>query len=111
MLFELLLTLYIMVCVLLILLVLVQKGKSSMGIGNLGGGVQMLFGGSGGQDIFQKVTWGLGVAFMAGSLFLSLLKTTTYQQSRYIQGSRPSLTMPQEPQKPQAPAPSAPAAQ
>lgn len=74
-----------------------------MGIGNLGGGVQMLFGGSGGQDMFQKITWGLGAAFMAGSLLLSLMKTTTYQHSRYLQGSRPAITMPQQ----QTPAPTA----
>lgn len=71
-----------------------------MGIGNLGGGVQMLFGGSGGQDIFQKVTWALGITFMASSLALSLLKTSSYQQSRYLQASRPAAIMQQEaPQK------------
>lgn len=95
MLFGLLLTLYIFVCMLLVLLVLVQKGKSSMGIGNLGGGVQMLFGGSGGQDIFQKVTWVLGALFMAGSLGLSLLKTHSLQQSKYFQKPRTTMTIPQ----------------
>lgn len=95
MLFGLLLTLYIFVCFLLVLLVLVQKGKSSMGIGNLGGGVQMLFGGSGGQDMFQKATWTLGALFMASSLGLSLLRTHASKQSKYIQKPRTELTMPQ----------------
>ncbi len=95
MLFGLLLTLYIFVCFLLVLLVLVQKGKSSMGIGNLGGGVQMLFGGSGGQDIFQKSTWVLGAIFMASSLALSLLKTHSLQQSKYLQKPRAAITVPQ----------------
>jgi preprotein translocase subunit SecG len=93
MLFGLLLTVYIVVCFLLILLVLLQKGKSSMGIGNLGGGVQMLFGGSGGQDIFQKTTWILGTVFMAGSLGLSLMKTYEFGRSRYLT-TRPAITMP-----------------
>jgi len=95
MLFGLLLTLYMVVCFLLVLLVLVQKGKSSMGMGNLGGGVQMLFGGSGGQDIFQKATWVLGAIFMAGSLALSLLKTHSLQQSKYFQKPRSVVTAPQ----------------
>jgi preprotein translocase subunit SecG len=95
MLFGLLVTLYVLVCLLLVLLVLVQKGKSSMGIGNLGGGVQMLFGGSGGQDIFQKTTWALGAIFMAGSLGLSLLKTHSLQQSKYLQKARSAVTLPQ----------------
>ena len=46
-----------------------------MGIGSIGGGTQMIFGGSGGQDIFQKTTWILGGLFMAGSLILALMKS------------------------------------
>jgi preprotein translocase subunit SecG len=84
MLFTLLVSIYSFVCFLLILLILIQRGKGSMGIGNLGGGAQMLFGGSGGQDLFQKITWGLGVIFVGGSLCLSMLKTQNYQTSRYL---------------------------
>ena len=61
--------------VIMILLILVQKGKSSLGLGNLGGGNQMLFGGSGGQDFFQKLTWVLGVMLIIGSLGLAIWKT------------------------------------
>jgi protein translocase SecG subunit len=46
-----------------------------MGLGNLGGGTQLLFGGSGGQDLFQKMTWILGAIFMFGSLGLAIMKT------------------------------------
>ena len=87
MLFGLLIGIYAFVCFILVLLILVQRGKGSMGIGNLGGGAQMLFGGSGGQDLFQKITWGLGVAFLAGSLCLSILKTHNYQTSRFLPSS------------------------
>ncbi len=45
-----------------------------MGLGSLGGGSQMLFGGSGGQDVFQKATWVMGALFMIGSFGLALLK-------------------------------------
>lgn len=45
-----------------------------MGLGGMGGGTQLLFGGSGGQDLFQKTTWALGALFMAGSLLLAMVK-------------------------------------
>lgn len=61
--------------ILLILIILLQKSKGSMGIGALGGGTQMLFGGSGGQDLFQKITWTMGAIFMGGSLVLAILKS------------------------------------
>jgi protein translocase SecG subunit len=65
---------YGFLCLLTILLVLVQRGKGNMGLGNTGGGNQAIFGSSGGQDIFQKITWGCLVILLAGSLVLALLK-------------------------------------
>lgn len=83
MLYQLLLSLFVFVCFFLVLIILVQQGKSNMGLGNLGGGAQMLFGGSGGQDILQKITWVLGALFMAGSLLLALMKSAQAPQLRY----------------------------
>ena len=54
-----------------------------MGIGTMGGGAQMLFGGSGGQDFLQKITWVLGAIFIGGSLGLSIMKTN--QPSKYFE--------------------------
>lgn len=68
------------VCILTILLILIQKGKGSLGMGNIGGSNQMLFGGSGGQDFFQKLTWFFGAILLAGSLGLALLKTKSYTE-------------------------------
>ena len=73
--FSLLTFLYGVMCCLIILLVLIQRGKSSMGLGNMGGNNQMLFGSSGGQDIFQTATWILCGILLVGSLFLSTLKS------------------------------------
>jgi preprotein translocase subunit SecG len=84
MLFGLLLFVYIFICLFLILIILIQKGKSSMGLGGLGGGTQMLFGGSGGQDLFQKITWILTAIFLVGSLVLSLMKTSQHNSFKYI---------------------------
>ncbi len=85
MLYGFLITLYIILCAFLILMILIQKGKSSMGLGGLGGGSQMLFGGSGGQDMFQKVTWVLTGIFLLGSLVLSIMKTTQRGSFKYVQ--------------------------
>lgn len=93
MLYGLLITLYIIICFFLVLIILVQKGKSSMGLGGLGGGAQMLFGGSGGQDIFQKITWILGAIFIFGSLGLSLMKSYQSKQFRYAK-TRPVAEQP-----------------
>ena len=91
MLFEFLVFLFTHVCLLLILVVLIQKGSSSMGIGNIGGSNQLLFGGSGGQNIFQKITWVLGALFLGGSLVLAIMKTQQSRGSRYLSQFRPAL--------------------
>lgn len=69
--------LYGVMCVFIIFMVLLQRGKSSMGIGYMGGGGQALFGSSGGQDIFQKITWICCVLLLFGSLSLSVWKGKT----------------------------------
>ena len=84
MLYGLLVTLYILISLFLLLIIMVQKGKGSMGLGSLGGGTQMLFGGSGGQDIFQKITWVLGAIFIGSSLMLSLMKSRESRAFKYI---------------------------
>lgn len=76
MLYELLVTIFVILCVILIFLILLQKSKSSLGV-SYGGATQMLFGGSGGQDLFQKTTWILGALFMAISFAIALMKNPT----------------------------------
>jgi len=95
--YGILITGFILVCFILLLLILIQKGKSSMGIGNLGGGNQMLFGGSGGQDIFQKTTWVLGTIFMGGSLLLAFVKKPQSDLIRRIERNQPTVQMPVKP--------------
>lgn len=84
MLFGFLLTLYTLNCLILVLVILIQQGKGGLGIGSIGGGSQMLFGGSGGQDLFQKATWVLGAIYMFGSLLLSIMRTQELRTSSYI---------------------------
>ena len=84
----------VVLCFMLILLVLIQKGKGGMGLGSLGGGSQMLFGGSGGQDLFQKITWALGIVFMVLSLGLALLKSHERHTSRFMKGGSGAYSSP-----------------
>ncbi|HLJ31353.1 MAG TPA: preprotein translocase subunit SecG [Candidatus Babeliales bacterium] len=97
MLYGFLLTLYLINCLFLVLIILMQKGKSSLGLGGLGGGAQMIFGGSGGQDLFQKITWILGTIFICGSMLLSLMKSSEYKKFRYLAPEK-SINMPMIPQ-------------
>ncbi len=108
MLFGLLLTLYTINCILLVLIILIQQSKGGMGLGAIGGGTQMLFGGSGGQDLFQKATWVMGAIFMVGGLALSIWRVQIAGTASLIR-ERSTIKMP----APQAPTstPPAPAAQ
>jgi protein translocase SecG subunit len=72
---SLLTSLYMILCLMIIFLVLVQRGKGGMGLGNMGGGNQMLFGSSGGQDLFQKATWVMCALLLSGALVIGVLKT------------------------------------
>jgi len=97
MLYGLLLTLYIINCLFLVLIILMQKGKSGLGLGGLGGGAQMLFGGGGGQDIFQKITWVLGSIFMVGAMMLALMRTTEHKTFRYVSSKEITQQIPSLP--------------
>jgi len=68
-----------------------------MGLGSFGGGSQMLFGGSGGQDIFQKITWVLGALFLGGSLLLALMKSTQSKSFYRVNTSTQTQQAPQSP--------------
>ena len=74
--------LFFLLCFFIVLIVLVQRGKGNMGLGNVGGNNQMLFGSSGGQDIFQKITWIFLALFLSGSLILSVIRARTTRATR-----------------------------
>lgn len=74
-------TLFVILCVVLAGIILLQQGKGDLGLGSLGNGGQMLFGGSGGQEFFERLTWGLGFVFIVGALGLAVARST-YSGSR-----------------------------
>ena len=88
MLYILLAILFALMCALMILLILIQKGKSSLGIGSLSGNNQMLFGGGGGQNVFQKATWIMGAILLFGSLGLSVLKYRNFNRNSHYSSQR-----------------------
>jgi len=52
-----------------------------MGLGSIGSGSQILFGGSGGRSFFEKATWVMAALFILGALGLSLMKSKEKQHS------------------------------
>ena len=90
--YGLLVALFTLACMIIIFLILLQKGKGSSGLGALGGGQQMIFGGGGGQDLFQKVTWALGFVLIFGTLLLALMKTNKFTRFNISKGNNPVQT-------------------
>ncbi len=74
--------LFVILCFFLALFILLQQGKGDMGLGGLSGGSQALFGGSGGQEFFERVTWVMVAIFIAGSLGLTIFKSRATQVTR-----------------------------
>lgn len=100
MLYELLVSFFVLNGLVMVLIILMQKGQSSLGIGSMGGGAQMLFGASGGQDILQKITWVCGTLFMTLALLLSLMRARNEGMSKFL--------MPEATEQVELPAPEAP---
>lgn len=99
MLYGILSTLFVVLCFFMVLIILLQKSKGSLGIiGSAGSGAQLLFGGTGGQDLFQKITWICVASFLGGSLVLAILKNRSIYQSRYFSNT-PTVHMPMQPEQ------------
>lgn len=79
MLIELLTAGIVLLALLIIVAVLIQEGKGDMGLGSASR--QILFGGSGGQNILEKITWVIGFLFMAIALGLTIAKTKDHHSS------------------------------
>ena len=74
--------LHIMACIFLILVILIQPGKSG-GLGALGGGgAQQVFGGSGAGNFLTKTTWATAGIFFFTSISLAYLSSSTDESMR-----------------------------
>jgi preprotein translocase subunit SecG len=67
---------FVVVCLFIIGLVLIQQGKGA-GVGfSMGGASQAMFGGSGGREFFIKLTSALAVVFMVICIVLAKMAVT-----------------------------------
>ena len=74
--------LHIIACAFLILVILIQPGKSG-GLGALGGGgAQQVFGGSGAGNFLTKTTWATAAIFFFTSISLAYLSSSTDESMR-----------------------------
>lgn len=96
--YTILMALFIGLCFFLALFVLLQQGKGDLGVSSMATS-QMLFGGSGGQNFFEKATWIMGALFIAGSLGLTMLKSRE-KSSSILEGE---IVAPQQIRATQAP--------
>ena len=102
--------LHIMACIFLILVILIQPGKSG-GLGALGGGgAQQVFGGSGAGNFLTKTTWATAGIFFFTSISLAYLSSSTdesmrkHSQALQNQHEQNSPLGPTAPSKPAPPA-------
>jgi preprotein translocase subunit SecG len=96
---------HIAAIVLLVISVLLQSGKGAEISASFGGSSQTVFGSSGGQNFFQKLTYALAGIFMVTSLTLTILP------SRLKKSVLEGYTAPPATSQPATAQPAAPAAE
>jgi len=100
---------HIIVCVLMVLIVLLQKGKGADMGAAFGGSSQTIFGSSGPGTLLGKITTGVAVVFMLTSLYLAYFAVHK-ERTSLMEGVKPGVEQPvSPPAAPPAP-PAAPAA-
>jgi len=68
---------HVIACLFLVLVVLIQPGKSG-GLGAFGGGsAQQVFGGRGAGNVLTKTTWVTAFMFFSTSVFLAYLSSSS----------------------------------
>lgn len=68
---------HVITIIMLVIVVLLQSGKGAEISASFGGSSQTVFGSSGGQNFFQKFTYGLAAFFMITSVLLTVLPVKT----------------------------------
>ncbi len=105
MLYGLLITLHVLVAFILVLMVLLQKGKGADIGAAFGGASQTLFGPRGAQSFLSKLTTGAAIVFMLTSLVLAI---TSSRKSSVMEGvtteQKQTVPAPLAPLAPAAPA-------
>lgn len=107
MLYYLLATVFVVNCLVLLLVILIQQGKAGDMASAFGGGSsQAAFGARTGATLLTKVTWVSASLFFVGALVLSIVSA---RGPGSVIGSVPAPAPPPVASQPAAPAPAAPA--
>jgi preprotein translocase subunit SecG len=98
---------HVMVCLALIIVILLQKGKGAEIGAVFGGSSQTVFGASGAGNVLTKATWAMAAMFFATSIFLAYASTRRFTGSIFGSGGGvnrkvvpPKATVPIVPAKP-----------
>lgn len=76
-------TFFVITCMLMAASILIQQSRGEIGFGAVPSkGTQIVFGGSGGQEFFEKITWALGIIFLSACIAMSYFQSK--EQSRSI---------------------------
>jgi preprotein translocase subunit SecG len=100
--------LHIVVCILMVLIVLLQKGKGADMGAAFGGSSQTIFGSSGPGTFLGKVTTAVAVVFMLTSLYLAYFAVHKERASLMEGAARPGVEQPVSQPGPPPAAPSPP---
>src|SRR5687767_10702221 len=97
--------LHVFVCLMLMLVVLIQPGKSGgLGAALGGAGAQQIFGGRGAGNFLTRTTWIAASIFFLTSVTLAYLSTSTGDSLEDLANEAAPVVVPTE----EAPAPAAP---
>lgn len=74
---------FVLLCGLMLTTILIQQSKGGIGFGAAPSkGTEIMFGGSGGQDFFEKATWILAIIFLSSCVGIAYFQSK--EQSRSI---------------------------
>ena len=74
---------FVIICTLMLIVIMIQQSRGEIGFGAAPSkGTQLVFGGSGGQEFFERTTWTLGFIFVISCLTMSYFQSK--EQSRSI---------------------------
>src|SRR5262249_6922958 len=94
---------YVLVCLVLTLVILMQQGKGDMAAASGGGGSQSAFGARAGATVLSKATAVLAVLFMLGALALAIMGQRgpgSIMSGTAAPATRPAPAQPASPQPP-----------
>jgi preprotein translocase subunit SecG len=97
---------HVVICLSLIVVILLQRGKGAEIGAVFGGSSQTVFGATGAGNVLTKATWAMAAMFFATSIFLAYASTRRFTGSIFGSGNTVNrkVVFPAKPPLPSAPA-------